>query len=43
MKVVIASDIHGSEYYMKKLYECFNKEEAEQPRNVLTTKANNSK
>lgn len=30
MRVMIASDIHGSEYYMKKLYECFIKEEAEQ-------------
>ena len=32
MKVVIASDIHGSEYYMNKLKECFDKENAEQLR-----------
>jgi len=30
MRIVIASDIHGSEYYMNKLKSCFDKEQAEQ-------------
>lgn len=29
MKIIIASDIHGSAYYCEKLLECYHKEEAD--------------
>ena len=29
MKLLIASDIHGSAYYAKKVVECFEKEKAD--------------
>ena len=32
MKLMIASDIHGSAYYCRKMLEAFENEKAERPR-----------